>query len=64
MESGWLTFEADEDRRRLAPIPEGWDNLPDGRLELLLKVAVAVPRVDPSQRRHVKGIPRNLNGAP
>jgi hypothetical protein len=46
MEDGWLTFEGSGDRRRLAPIPEGWAELQDVRLELLLKMAVPAPRLD------------------
>lgn len=43
-ERGWLTFECAECLRRLAPIPDGWDGLPDNRLELLCSVAKDVPR--------------------
>jgi hypothetical protein len=50
MEEGWLTFETKSDRRRLAPIPDGWTELPDARLELLLKVAVNAPRSDNGRR--------------
>lgn len=41
---GWLTFECEECLRRLAPIPDGWDGLPDERLELLCDVAKDVTR--------------------
>lgn len=43
-ERGWLTFECDGCLRRLAPIPDGWDDLPENRLELLCSVATDVPR--------------------
>lgn len=33
---GWLCFESGADRRRLGPIPPGWDQLADGDLERLL----------------------------
>jgi hypothetical protein len=36
---GWLTFESGEEKRRLAPVPEGWDRLRPERLELLCRVA-------------------------
>ena len=36
---GWLTFESGEEKRRLAPVPEGWDDLRPERLELLCRVA-------------------------
>jgi hypothetical protein len=33
---GWLCFQAGTDRRRFAPIPHAWDELPDGVLRLML----------------------------
>jgi hypothetical protein len=36
---GWLTFDNGSERRRLAPVPERWAELPDERLVLLLEVA-------------------------
>ena len=36
---GWLTFESGEDKRRLAPVPEGWERLRPERLELLCRMA-------------------------
>ena len=38
---GWLTFDNGTDRRRLAPVPTKWAELPDERLLLLLRVAHA-----------------------
>lgn len=32
--SGWLTFDNGAERRRLAPIPPGWEELPDERLSI------------------------------
>lgn len=32
---GWLTFDCDREKRRLTPIPAGWEMLPDGVLSLL-----------------------------
>ena len=43
---GWLTFECAESRRRLAPIPPGWEDVSDARLELLCRAARVVPRTD------------------
>ena len=37
----WLCFESKTDRRRLSPIPEGWDNATDA--ELLVFLARAAP---------------------
>jgi hypothetical protein len=43
---GWLCFESAGEKRRLSPIPWGWDSLADHDLEELLGRAevVAVPR--------------------
>ena len=44
-EKGWLTFESSSGAlRRLAPIPEGWEHLPDDRPVILLRNANGVPR--------------------
>ena len=39
---GWLTFESMAEKRRLAPIPEGWEDLDDETLVRLLDSAVFV----------------------
>jgi hypothetical protein len=40
LREGWLTFEsAAGTRKRLAPIPRGWETAPDERLELMCRVA-------------------------
>ena len=36
---GWLTFESDTEKRRLAPFPANWETLPPARLELLCRMA-------------------------
>ena len=36
---GWLTFESEGEKRRLAPIPAEWESLPPQRLELLCRMA-------------------------
>lgn len=41
--SGWLTFESGSDRRRLTPVPDEWDALPDAELDALCARAVPVP---------------------
>lgn len=43
-EEGWLTFESPTAKRRLAPIPSGWDTLPEAELRHLCTRAVAGPR--------------------
>ena len=42
--AGWLTFECEEEKRRLAPIPEGWEHAADDRLLVLLGDAQPVHR--------------------
>jgi hypothetical protein len=52
LERGWLYFQMDADesaaaestKRRLAPIPPGWESLPDAELALLLARARQVTR--------------------
>ena len=36
---GWLTFECDTDKRRLAPVPPGWESFSSTRLDLLRRMA-------------------------
>jgi hypothetical protein len=36
---GWLTFDNGMERRRLAPVPPSWAQLPAERLALLLRLA-------------------------
>jgi hypothetical protein len=44
-ERGWLTFESSGGTlRRLAPIPEGWEDVSPERLDLFCRAAVQVPR--------------------
>ena len=44
---GWLTFETRGEKRRLAPFPEEWSELPPPALESLCLAATVVP---PSRR--------------
>lgn len=44
MKDGWLTFQCGVERRRLAPIPEGWASLPDATLVMLAAKAASVSR--------------------
>ena len=43
-EQGWLAFEARHERRRLAPIPDGWDSLDEAGLDRLCAQARSVGR--------------------
>lgn len=40
---GWLTFESEGEKRRLAPVPAEWESLPPSRLELLCRMAKPAP---------------------
>ena len=44
LESGWLCFESTSEKRRLTPIPPGWDAAPERELETLFLVASPVMR--------------------
>lgn len=44
LESGWLCFESGSEKRRLSPIPPGWDQAPDEELESLFHNARTVTR--------------------
>jgi hypothetical protein len=41
---GWLAFQASHERRRLTPVPNGWELLGEDRLEELLHAATLVGR--------------------
>ena len=42
MERGWLTFQTGREKRRLAPIPSGWEAVPERQLEQLCQRALPV----------------------
>jgi hypothetical protein len=44
LEAGWLCFENPVDKRRLTPIPAGWDEAEEPELEGLLERARSVRR--------------------
>lgn len=44
LEGGWLCFEQGDEKRRLTPIPAGWDGAPDAQLEELFQSARPVTR--------------------
>jgi len=43
-QQGWLAFECAQSKKRLSPIPEGWETLEDGELALLCTSAKDVAR--------------------
>jgi hypothetical protein len=44
LEAGWIAFESPRGRRRLAPIPTGWESLPEPELAALCRLARPAPR--------------------
>ncbi len=46
--AGWLCFESSAGKRRLAPIPSGWESMPPDSLSTLCERATPVT---PRQRR-------------
>jgi hypothetical protein len=44
---GWLAFESPTEKRRLAPIPQFWERLPETELERLCGEAVPVSLIPP-----------------
>jgi hypothetical protein len=40
--SGWLTFQSANEKRRLTPIPNGWEALSENRLGQLLADSLSV----------------------
>jgi hypothetical protein len=44
LREGWLAFHSDDEARRLAPIPLGWDSWSDSELEQLSADAHHIPK--------------------
>ncbi len=44
LEQGWLAFASPEERRRIAPAPAGWEEMPDEALIRLCRSAATCPR--------------------
>ena len=40
--AGWLTCETEGEKRRIAPIPHGWETIPDAALEALCEQGALV----------------------
>jgi len=60
---GWLTFDNGTERRRLAPIPVGWSELPDTRLSILLRLAAGSTTREPRPEPHITGDPEERRRA-
>jgi hypothetical protein len=57
---GWLVFECDVERRRLAPVPTSWETMTDDELDLLRIRADVVP-TRASRRATVRPAPAPLS---
>lgn len=57
---GWLVFECEGRKLRLAPVPPGWASMPDEALREALARAVPAPRAS----GEVAAIPRDPGPAP
>lgn len=44
---GWLCFESEGEKRRLAPVPQGWDEAGPDRLSTWLQAAKRVVKCSP-----------------
>ena len=60
-ENGWLTFESANECRRLAPIPNGWEDFSDVKLALLLKAATEARKKPVSEVVSVRSHDRQQN---
>ncbi|HVX38280.1 MAG TPA: hypothetical protein VHB25_01810 [Gemmatimonadaceae bacterium] len=54
LKHGWLTFESPAGRRRLAPIPDGWEQAGPDRLRELCAAAEPVGRTPHTGSRPVE----------
>lgn len=45
--SGWLCFESEGEKRRLAPVPQGWEEAGPDRMSLWLQAAKRVVKCGP-----------------
>ena len=63
LEAGWLTFESEGDKRRLAPVPLYWVNASDDELLALLERAQPVRRKDPRGGPESNDAPGPLRGS-
>lgn len=57
METGWLCFESQDEKRRLFPVPQGWEECPEQVLLGLLRQAQPV-------RRRIVEAPSSAGAAP
>ncbi|MBA3645883.1 MAG: hypothetical protein H0W63_06860 [Gemmatimonadaceae bacterium] len=46
-ENGWLCFESDEEKRRLAPVPDGWNDADAEKLQAWCQAGKRVVKCGP-----------------
>jgi hypothetical protein len=56
--SGWLCFQSPTERRRLAPVPAGWERWDERALLIMLEQGPRSPRRTPPELR----LPPQLSG--
>ncbi|HEX7241102.1 MAG TPA: hypothetical protein VF263_12590 [Longimicrobiaceae bacterium] len=44
---GWLSFQSEDERRRLQPVPEGWEGATDDEMQEWLEASQAIRPQDP-----------------
>jgi hypothetical protein len=49
LSAGWLIFQSAEQRRRLSPIPAGWEEVPAGQLADMCSRAISSPPHPPTK---------------
>jgi hypothetical protein len=50
LEDGWLCFDCGAERRRMVPVPAGWETAPDSDLIALWSAAAVVPSTRQAER--------------
>lgn len=51
LREGWLCFQSTSEKRRFAPIPPDWHELPDAVLRVMLEVATPAPTASGASTR-------------
>jgi len=55
LRQGWLAFQSGDERRRLAPIPSGWETLDDTELSALASRATPLSVLEPGYQQGAPG---------
>jgi hypothetical protein len=62
--NGWLCFQSGSTRKRLAPIPPNWADLPEDELVRLWRLATPAPSRGPTAVDHAPSRDRYTESAP